>query len=136
MIFLILISAQILNSFLALSQVATELADMLTGSGLSPILILAGILLIYLVLGCVMDRLADRLNALSPVSCQAPGEHAIPFYRNAATGGMSIIVFRPGGALMARGTTFTTADAVARSPCTPPFMTTSRSGNPLMQTAS
>ena len=58
MIFLILISAQILNSFLALSQVTTELADALTGSGLSPILILVGILLIYLVLGCVMDSLA------------------------------------------------------------------------------
>ena len=58
MIFLILISAQILNSFLALSQVTTELANALSGSGLSPILILAGILLIYLVLGCVMDSLA------------------------------------------------------------------------------
>ena len=58
MIFLILISAQILNSFLALSQVTTELADVLTGSGLSPVLILVGILLAYLVLGCVMDSLA------------------------------------------------------------------------------
>ncbi|MXW20116.1 MAG: TRAP transporter large permease [Gammaproteobacteria bacterium] len=58
MIFLILISAQILNSFLALSQVTTELADALTGSGLSPVLILVGILLAYLVLGCVMDSLA------------------------------------------------------------------------------
>ena len=58
MIFLILISAQILNSFLALSQVTTELASVLSGSGLSPIAILVGILLIYLVLGCVMDSLA------------------------------------------------------------------------------
>ena len=58
MIFLILVSAQILNSFLALSQVTTELANALSGSGLSPILILVGILLIYLVLGCVMDSLA------------------------------------------------------------------------------
>ena len=58
MIFLILVSAQILNSFLALSQVTTELANALAGSGLSPILILVGILLIYLVLGCVMDSLA------------------------------------------------------------------------------
>ena len=47
-----------LNSFLALSQVTTELADALTGSGLSPILILVGILLAYLLLGCVMDSLA------------------------------------------------------------------------------
>ena len=58
MIFLILISAQVLNSFLALSQVTTELADALSGSGLPPIAILAGILLVYLVLGCVMDSLA------------------------------------------------------------------------------
>lgn len=58
MIFLILISAQVLNSFLALSQVTTELADVLAGSGLSPIAILVGVLLIYLVLGCVMDSLA------------------------------------------------------------------------------
>ena len=58
MIFLILISAQVLNSFLALSQVTSELADVLAGSGLSPIAILVGILLIYLVLGCVMDSLA------------------------------------------------------------------------------
>ena len=58
MIFLILISAQVLNSFLALSQVTTEMADVLAGSGLSPIAILVGILLIYLVLGCVMDSLA------------------------------------------------------------------------------
>ena len=58
MIFLILVSAQILNSFLALSQVTTELANALSGSGLSPMLILVGILLIYLVLGCVMDSLA------------------------------------------------------------------------------
>ena len=54
----ILISAQVLNSFLALSQVTTELADSLSGSGLPPIAILAGILLVYLILGCVMDSLA------------------------------------------------------------------------------
>ena len=58
MIFLILISAQVLNSFLALSQAPAELAGALAGSGLSPIAILVGVLLIYLVLGCVMDSLA------------------------------------------------------------------------------
>ena len=58
MIFLILVSAEILNSFLALSQVTTELANALTGSGLAPLSILIGILLIYLVLGCVMDSMA------------------------------------------------------------------------------
>ena len=58
MIFLILIGAEIFNGFLALSQVTTGLADALAGSGLAPIAILVGILLVYLVLGCVMDSLA------------------------------------------------------------------------------
>jgi len=58
MIFLILISAEIFNGFLALSQVTTELAEALAGSGLAPMSILIGILLVYLLLGCVMDSLA------------------------------------------------------------------------------
>ena len=58
MIFLILISAEIFNSFLALSQVTTALADALAGSGLAPISIMVGIVLVYLILGCVMDSLA------------------------------------------------------------------------------
>ena len=58
MIFLILISAEIFNGFLALSQVTTALAEVLEGSGLAPMSILIGILLVYLVLGCVMDSLA------------------------------------------------------------------------------
>ena len=58
MIFLILISAEIYNGFLALSQVTVGLADLLAGSGLSPMSILIGLLLVYLVLGCVMDSLA------------------------------------------------------------------------------
>ena len=58
MIFLILISAEIFNGFLALSQVTTALADALAGSGLAPMSILIGILLVYLILGCVMDSMA------------------------------------------------------------------------------
>ncbi len=58
MIFLILISAEIFNGFLALSQVTTALAEVLEGSGLAPMSILIGILLVYLVLGCLMDSLA------------------------------------------------------------------------------
>ena len=58
MIFIILISAEIYNGFLALSQIPVELADLLGESGLSPMSILIGILLVYLVLGCVMDSLA------------------------------------------------------------------------------
>ncbi len=58
MIFIILISAEIYNGFLALSQIPVELADLLAASGLAPMSILVGILLVYLVLGCVMDSLA------------------------------------------------------------------------------
>ena len=58
MIFLILIGAEVFNAFLALSQVPASLADALAGSGLAPMAILIGILLVYLVLGCVMDSLA------------------------------------------------------------------------------
>ena len=55
---LILIGAEVYNAFLALSQLPVELANALGASGLSPMSIVIGILLIYLVLGCVMDSLA------------------------------------------------------------------------------
>ena len=58
MIFLILIGAEVFNAFLALTQIPATLADALAASGLAPVLILLGILLVYLVLGCVMDSLA------------------------------------------------------------------------------
>jgi tripartite ATP-independent transporter DctM subunit len=58
MIFLILIGAEIYNSFLALTQLPTELADTIQGLGWSPHAIIVLILLIYLVLGCIMDSLS------------------------------------------------------------------------------
>ena len=58
MIFLILIGAEVFNAFLALTQIPSALADALASSGLAPVAILIGILLVYLVLGCVMDSLA------------------------------------------------------------------------------
>ena len=58
MIFLILIGAETFNAFLALSQIPTAMADALAESGLAPMAILIGILLVYLMLGCVMDSLA------------------------------------------------------------------------------
>ena len=58
MIFLILIGAEVFNAFLALTQIPSALADALASSGLTPVAILIGILLVYLVLGCVMDSLA------------------------------------------------------------------------------
>lgn len=58
MIFMVLIGADLLNSSLALSQMPTELATWVQQSGLAPLLVLSCILVIYIVLGCVMDSLA------------------------------------------------------------------------------
>ena len=58
MVFIILIGADIYSAFLALSQIPVELADALTTSGLAPLSILIGILVVYLLLGCVMDSMA------------------------------------------------------------------------------
>ena len=58
MIFLILLGADILNVFLALSQVHTELAKWVIDLGWSPLAVLAVIVVIYLVLGCIMDSLS------------------------------------------------------------------------------
>ena len=58
MIFLILIGAEVFNAFLALTQIPSALVDALAGSGLAPMAVLIGILLVYLVLGCVMDSFA------------------------------------------------------------------------------
>ena len=55
MIFIILIAAEIYSSFLALSQVPQALAEWITGLGFGPYSILLIIVLVYLVLGCVMD---------------------------------------------------------------------------------
>lgn len=58
MIFMVLIGADLLNSSLALSQMPTELAAWVQHSGLPPLLVLFSILVIYILLGCVMDSLA------------------------------------------------------------------------------
>ena len=61
MIFLILLGADVLNVFLALTQMPAELAKWVIGLGLSPLLILFVIILIYLFLGCIMDSLSMLL---------------------------------------------------------------------------
>ncbi|MBL4696421.1 MAG: TRAP transporter large permease [Rhizobiaceae bacterium] len=58
MIFFIVFGASIYNGFLALAQVPQEVAEWVTVQGLSPWTVLTLILLIYLVLGCVMDSLS------------------------------------------------------------------------------
>ena len=58
MIFLILLGADVLNVFLALTQMPGELATWVGRTGLSPILVLFVIIGIYVVLGCLMDSLS------------------------------------------------------------------------------
>ena len=58
MIYLVLLGADMLNTTLALSQLPVELASWVQGSGLSPFLVMVAILVIYILLGCVMDSLA------------------------------------------------------------------------------
>jgi len=58
MIYLILLGADVLNSFLALSQMPVAIAEWVAASGLPPLAVLFAMILIYLLLGCVMDSLS------------------------------------------------------------------------------
>ena len=64
MIFLIFLGADLLNSALALSQMPAQLAQWVSTSGASPVLIIVLILLFYLVLGGVMDEMSMILLTL------------------------------------------------------------------------
>lgn len=59
MIFMIVLGAGLYNTFLALSQLPQELAQWVIGLGMSPWLVLTTVLVVYLLLGCVMDSLSD-----------------------------------------------------------------------------
>ncbi len=61
MIFLILLGADLLNAFFAISQMPVAAAQWVLSADLPPMLVLLGIVLIYLVLGCVMDSLSMLL---------------------------------------------------------------------------
>jgi tripartite ATP-independent transporter DctM subunit len=57
-IFMIFIGADMLNATLALSQLPAQLAQLVSTVGLPPLVIMAGVLLFYILLGCVMDELS------------------------------------------------------------------------------
>jgi C4-dicarboxylate transporter, DctM subunit len=61
MIFLIFLGADLMNSALALTQVPAQLAAAIKGIEISPIWVVVGILVFYMVLGCVMDELSMLL---------------------------------------------------------------------------
>lgn len=58
MIFLIFLGADLMNAALALTQVPNQLAQVVGSWGLSPVAVVAAILLFYVVLGAVMDELS------------------------------------------------------------------------------
>ncbi|MEO8081084.1 MAG: TRAP transporter large permease [Caldimonas sp.] len=61
MIFLIFLGADLMNSALALTQVPAQLASVVKSMGLSPLVVVAAILLLYGALGCIMDELSILL---------------------------------------------------------------------------
>jgi TRAP-type C4-dicarboxylate transport system permease large subunit len=58
MIFMIFIGADLMNSALALTQVPAQLASVVQGWGLPPMMVVSAILVFYVVLGAVMDELS------------------------------------------------------------------------------
>ena len=61
MIFLIMLGAEMFNAFLSATQTPMLASQMIAQSGLSPIMVLAAILLLYLAMGCVMDSMSMLL---------------------------------------------------------------------------
>jgi C4-dicarboxylate transporter, DctM subunit len=58
MIFMIFLGADVMNSALALTQVPAQLAQSVGAMGLPPLAVVGAILLLYVVLGAVMDELS------------------------------------------------------------------------------
>jgi tripartite ATP-independent transporter DctM subunit len=58
MIFLIILGAGLFNAFLALTQLPQNSAAWVSAQGFAPYTVLAAVLVLYLVFGCVMDSLS------------------------------------------------------------------------------
>jgi len=58
MIFLIFIGADVLNSALALTQIQTQLVQLVNSWHVSPIWVMVGIVVLHLLLGCVTEELS------------------------------------------------------------------------------
>jgi tripartite ATP-independent transporter DctM subunit len=61
MIFMIFLGADLMNSALTLTQVPNQLANLVQGWGLSPFMVVAAIVALYIALGCLMDELSVLL---------------------------------------------------------------------------
>jgi tripartite ATP-independent transporter DctM subunit len=64
LIFVVLLGAELFSAALALSRLPSDLSAAVAGLGLSPVVILLVILLIYFILGCFMESLAMVLLTL------------------------------------------------------------------------
>lgn len=64
MIFTVLLGANMMNTALAVSQVPADMAVWVAGLQVPPLLIIAGFLAVFVVLGCVLDELAMMLLLL------------------------------------------------------------------------
>lgn len=64
MIFMIFLGADLMNSALALTQVPAQLNQVVQQSGLSPLMVMSGVLLLYILLGFIMDELSVLLLTL------------------------------------------------------------------------
>ncbi|MBU4563120.1 MAG: TRAP transporter large permease subunit [Desulfarculus sp.] len=64
---MILIGVSILGYFMASSRLPFELANVITGSGLNRYLILGGVLLLYIILGCLMNVIPMILLTLPAI---------------------------------------------------------------------
>jgi tripartite ATP-independent transporter DctM subunit len=64
MIFVIIIGANIFNYFIVIAGVPNQLALMVEGLSIPPVGILMAILIVYLILGCIMDTMAMTVLTL------------------------------------------------------------------------
>ncbi len=61
MVFMIFLGADMMNASLALTQMPAQIADWVTHLPVSPLWVVTAVLLLYVVLGCVMDELSMLL---------------------------------------------------------------------------
>jgi tripartite ATP-independent transporter DctM subunit len=64
MIFMIFVGADMLNATLALTQMPTRFAELVSSWQVPPLMVVAGVMLMYIVLGAVMDELSMVLLTL------------------------------------------------------------------------
>ena len=81
MIFMIFLGADMLNSALALSQMPAQLAQTVASPRRAAARVMVGVLLFYIVLGCVMDELSMILLTIPGA---VPGDHGARLLRLAA----------------------------------------------------